>query len=206
MSTNRFQVPRLSDDGGRAEARDRLVRNAQLYRAQRLAPLRELEARFLDAKEVILQVHPKEQVDDFGSMEGIETMHLDDLDQLEKDRAPLVERVEARASDVRAEAERIRAANMTELETLRQDFNRLAARVAKLEGAGQAQLPRQDTRMSAPPILGMPGGMGRPAAVGHVGDGGVRRVGVAPATPAPAESGFSRRVQPLNVIAAPDKR
>jgi hypothetical protein len=207
--SNRFPLPRLSEDGGRAEALASLARTAAFYRAQRIAPLRELEERYLVAKDLIRQVHPNEKIDAFGSMEGIEKLYPDELDKMEEERTPLVNRIEARASEVRAEAEKIRAENLTEVESLRRDFEYLATRVAKLESAQpgrQPSLPHTRPRDSIPQILGMPGGMRRHTAAAPVSGSGVRRVRAADETAgsvaaaAPATPGFARRPHPLDVI------
>jgi hypothetical protein len=198
--------------------------NTQQFHAERAAPLRELEARFKSAREFILQHRPDEQVGGFGSIEGIETMHHDDLEILKITRGLEVKGLERRADDVQAEveeAERVRAEtqrqqNMTPLEVRIERLERanayLAHRVTKLEGGQTGRLPALPhvARSDVPQFLGMPSGLGRPAVVGTPGgSSGVRKLAAgasAPASDTPAQSGFTRWPHPLDVIGSSGKR
>lgn len=194
--------------------------NTQEDRAERwTAPLRELEVRFKRARESILQFRPDEQVDDFGSMDGIETMRWDDLEILRITRGLRVRRVEDRAGELRAkaeEAERVRAEtqrqeNMSPLEARIEKLERanayLAAEVNKLKGVQHGHLPALPhvARTDIPQMLGQPGGMGRPAA--RAAGGGDARLlqrgadaGSSASAPATTEPGFTRKQHPLEVI------
>jgi hypothetical protein len=184
-----------------------------------IASLRELEARFSNASETIRRFRPDEKIGNFPSLESIERLGLGDLGIRECFAKLAVQAVERRSDELVAEAEeaeRVRAENqrqqhMTEDQAWREKIERtlayLAAEVAKLKGAPLGRLPAQPhtTRTDVPQLLGMPGGMGRPAALRPAGDGGARRVRAADAevsvsAPAATDSGFTRKEHPLNVI------
>jgi hypothetical protein len=189
--------------------------NTQQRSADRTAPLRELEVRFKDASSFIRQSCPDEELGDFPSLQGIETMHHDDLEVLKVRCEWLVRSIERRADEIQSEAdeaERLRAENLRRLnmsptdariERLERALSSLAARVTRLDGERSGRLPGLPhvPRANIPQILGQPGGMGRPAALAAIG-GGVRRISSAPlpATDTPLASGWTPRYFPLNVI------
>jgi hypothetical protein len=192
--------------------------NAQQFRAKRIVPLTDMATRFNSARAFILQHHPDEQVGEFVSMEGLETMHHDDLEILKVRAGQIVTWAERRADEVREEvdeAERIRAEshrqqNMTEDQAWREKIERAlayqGAEIAKLKAAQLGRLPALPhvARSEVPQLLGMPRGLGRLADVSTpVASGGARRLGTGAAvssSDAPAQSGFTRRQHPLDVI------
>jgi hypothetical protein len=196
--------------------------NSQQFHAERIVPLPGLETRFNNARAFILQHRPDEQVGEFVSMEGIETMHHDDLAILKVRAGQIVRWTERRADEVRAEADeadRVRAEserrqNMSPLEAKVEALERanahLAARVTKLEGGQTGRLPAPPhvARGNIPQILGQPGGMGRPAAMGPGGGGDVRKLssGVATSAPEAPWAGVPRRQNPLDVIASSGRK
>jgi hypothetical protein len=199
--------------------------NTQQFYAERIVPLPGLETRFNNARAFILQHRPDEQVGGFVSMEGIETMHHDDLAILKVRAGQIVRWTERRADELRAEAdeaERVRAEsqrqqNMSPLEAKVERLERavayLAAEITKLKGApGRLPALPHVARANIPQILGQPGGMGRPAAMGPGGGGDVRRLArgadasASASAPSTVEQGFTRRQHPLDVIGSSGRR
>jgi hypothetical protein len=189
--------------------------NNPQFHAKRIAPLPELEARFNDARAFIQQHHPDEEVSEFVSMEGLETMHHDDLAILKVKAELTVQWTERRANEVQAEleeAEAVRAESLrrqnqspteARFERIERDIARLAGEIAKLKGVQPGrQLPAPYVaRADVPQLLGQPGGMGRGVARPPAG-GGVRKLGTGVSASASdaAEAGFTRKQHPLNVI------
>ena len=180
-----------------------------------IASLRELEARFKNAEQTIRQYRPDEQIGDFPSMEGVETIGSGDLGIRECLAKLAVQAVERRSNELVAEAEeseRVRAEslrqqNMSPLEAKVEMLERAlayqGAELAKLKGVQSGHLPRLPhvPRADTPQMLGLPKGMGRHP-VGQTAGSGVRKI----ATNAPSSepdamgAGFTRRIHPLNVI------
>jgi hypothetical protein len=183
-----------------------------------IASLRSLEHRFKNAAETIRQYRPNEEIGDFPSLEGIETMGPGTLGVCEVMCELAVKVAERRADELLTEAEdveRVRAENLrrqnqspleAKVEALERALAYQGAEIAKLKGVQHGQLPAPPhvARAEVPQFLGMPGGMGRHAVVGAPGDsGGVRKLGTSAAVPASDtsdQSGFTRREHPLNVI------
>jgi hypothetical protein len=190
--------------------------------AKRLAEMRELEVRFSNAGKTIRQFRPDEEIGDFPSLEGIETMHWGDLGVLETQGKIAVMLIERRANGLQAEAEEaeraraenLRRQNMNPLEAKVERLERAlayqGAEIAKLKGVQHGQLPALPhlSRAEVPQFLGMPSGLGRHGVAGPAGSGGgVRKIaGGTPAADAPIESGVTRREHPLNVIGGSGRR
>jgi hypothetical protein len=189
-----------------------------------ITSLRSLEARFKNASETIRQYRPDEQIGDFPSLEGIETLGSGDLGIRECFAKLAAQAVERRSDQLLAEAEE---AERVRAETLRrQDMSPLEAKIEKLEralayqGAELAKLKGTQTgrlpalphisRTEVPQFLGMPSGMGRHGIVGAPGgSGGVRKLGTGAAVPvsdAPVQSGFASKQHPLEVIGGSGRR
>jgi hypothetical protein len=189
-----------------------------------IASLRELEARFSNASETIRRIRPDEQIGNFPSLEGIETLGSSDLGIREVFAKLAVHAVEQRADEFLAEAEeaerlhaeRLRQQNMSPLEAKIEKLERAlayhGAEIAKLKGVHHGQLPALPhvSRSQVPQFLGMPSGMGRHGIVGAPGgNGGARKLGTsatAPVSNAPAQSGFASKQHPLEVIGGSGRR
>jgi len=179
-----------------------------------IANVREMETSFKQEREFIQQHRPNEQVGIFPQLDGIETMGIVDLELLKTSCWAACKIIQRHADKVHAEAgeaERIRAEqNMTEVEALRRAVYHLAARVTKLEGEQTGRLPGLPhvARAEIPQIVGQPAGVGRHAALGPSGGGGVRKLGTngIPTADAPGDAGFTRRQHPLDVIGSSGRR
>jgi hypothetical protein len=188
-------------------------------RRRLIASLRSLEARFKSASEAIRQHCPDEQIGDFPSLEGIETLGSGELGVREVFGRLAVKVTEDRAEELlaeadaaeRAHAETLRRQNQSPLEARIEKLERALAyqgtEIAKLKGTHTGQLPALPhvSRSEVAQFLGMPSGMGRHAVAGP--GGGVRKLGSgAPASDAPIESAFTRRQHPLDVIGGSGRR
>jgi hypothetical protein len=188
-----------------------------------IASLRELEARFSNASETIRRIRPDEQIGNFPSLEGIETLGSGELGVREVFCRLAVKVIEQRAEDLFAEAEqaeRVRADNLRQqnqsplearIEKLERALAYQGAEIAKLKGVHHGQLPALPhvSRSQVPQFLGMPSGMGRHGVAGPAGSGsGVRKLGTGNSGSAPdtAGTGFARKPHPLNVIGGGGKR
>jgi hypothetical protein len=185
---------------------------------KQIASLRSLEHRFNSAAETIRQYRPDEEIGDFPSLEGLETMGPGTLGVCEVMCGLAVKVAERRADELVAEAEeaeRIRAETLrrqnqspleAKVEALERALAYQGAELAKLRGAQQPSAS-QGTRARPPQFLGMPGGMGRPP-VGQTAGSGVRKIGTNGSASAPdaAGDGFTRRIHPLNVIGGGGRR
>jgi hypothetical protein len=181
-----------------------------------VASVRSLEQRFKIASKTIRQYRPNEEIGDFPSLEGLETMGPGTLGLCEVTCELAVKVAERRADELLAEAEeaeRVRAENlrrqnMSPLEARMEKLERAlayqGAELAKLRGPQTARLPAlpYTPRAEVPQFLGMPSGMGRHAVVGAPGaGGGVRKIGSGALASAPdTGAGFTRRQHPLDVI------
>jgi hypothetical protein len=177
-----------------------------------------MEAAFRSEREFILQHRSDEQVGDFPSLEGIETMSYADL-EIRKVLCELaIRHVERRADEIErdlkeaenARAETLRRENQSPLEAKVEALERanayLASRVSKLEAA--LRPPASHVAPArAPQMLGPPGGMGRPP-VGQTAGSGVRKLGSngSASEPDPAGAGFTRRQHPSEVIGGGGRR
>ena len=113
------------------------------------------------------------RLSDFGSIEGTEKMHHDDVEILKIMRELAVKSIEARAEELRGEAEeaeRVRAEsrrrqNLSPLEAKVERLERAlayqGAELSKLRGVQSGFLPGLPhvARAVAPQMLGLPGGM-----------------------------------------------
>jgi hypothetical protein len=183
-----------------------------------IASLRNLEARFVNASETIRQYHPDEQIGNFPSLEGIETAGSGKLGVREVFCRLAVKVIEQRAEDLMVEAEqaeRIRAEGLrrqnqspleTKVEALERALAYQGAELAKLRGVQQPPLSHR-APARAPQMLGLPGGMGRPA-VGQTAGSGVRKIGSngSVSEPDAMGAGFTRRIHSLNVIGGSGRR
>jgi hypothetical protein len=203
--------------------------NTQLHDADWTAPLRELiaslrelETRFKHAGQTIRQYRPDEQIGNFPSLEGIETMGSGDLGIRECFAKLAVQAVERRADELVAEAEeaeRIRAETLrrqtmspmeAKIEKLERALAYQGAEIAKLKGTQTGRLPALPhvPRAEVPQFQGMPGGVGRHGVTGAPGgSGGVRKIAAGAPSPETAfESGVTRRQHPLGVIGSSGRR
>jgi hypothetical protein len=174
-----------------------------------IASLRDLEARFNSTAETIRQHRPDEEIGDFPSMEGIETMSSGDLGTRECFAKLAVRVIEQRAEQLVAEAEqaeRMRAEslcrqNMCPLEAQVEALKRAVA--YQLRGVQSGSLPGLPhvARAVTPQMLGLPGGMGRHP-VSQTAGSGVRKIGTNGSVSGPdgAGAGFARKVHPLELI------
>ena len=145
-------------------------------------------------------------------------MRYADLDVLKVLCGLAVRHVELRAGEVQAEveeAEKIRREqNMTAEEAWRKSVDRaiayLAAEITKLKGVHLGRLPALPhvARENVPQLLGQPGGMGRPAAMGPGGNGGARKLGssVSASAPEAAWANVNHGQHPLEVIGGSGRR
>jgi hypothetical protein len=187
---------------------------------KQIASLRSLEHRFNSAAETIRQYRPDEEIGDFPSLEGLETMGPGTLGVCEVMCGLAVKVAERRADELVAEAEeaeRIRAETLrrqnqspleAKVEALERANQYLAAEVTKLKGALRPTTP-QFARSEVPQFLGMPRGMGRHGVTGPAGsNGGARKIGTGAsvASPDAMAAGFTRRIHPLNVIGGGGRR
>lgn len=191
------------------------------------APLREMidllfkmQVTFGQEREFILQHYPKEDIGEFPPLNDIQGLNYRDLDVRKVFCELALRRVERRARDVQAEvdeAERNRAEqNMTEEQAWRKSVDRaiayLAAEITKLKGVHLGRLPALPhvARENVPQLLGQPGGMGRPAAMGPGGNGGARKLGSSVSALAPetawANANVNRGQHPLEVIGGSGRR
>jgi hypothetical protein len=187
-----------------------------------IASLRELETRFKNAAKTIGQYRPDEQIGNFPSLEGLETMGSGTLGVCEVMCELAVKVAERRADELLAEAEeaeRVHAENLrrqsqspleAKVEALERAVAYQGAEIAKLRGTPTARLaPLPHTpREEVPQFQGMPRGMGRHGVAGPSGSGGVRKLGTSgiSTADAPAEAGFTRRQHPLDVIGSSGRR
>ncbi|HEY0909173.1 MAG TPA: hypothetical protein VGD75_02960 [Bradyrhizobium sp.] len=177
-----------------------------------IAALRKLEARFTSASETIRQIRPDEPIGNFPSLEGIETAGSGELGVREVFCRLAVKVIEQRAEDLLAaaeQAERVRAENQrrqnmspleVDIEGLKRALAYQGSELAKLRGAQQP--PSSHVAPSrAPQMLGLPGGVGRPA-VGQTAGSGVRKLGTSNSGSGPdaTAAGFTRRIHPLEVL------
>jgi hypothetical protein len=200
---------------------DTSMSNADEFHAKRIAPLRDLAARFRSAGEIIQRLRPAEPIGDFPSLEGADVMHHGDFGVLEVQCGLAVKFIEQRANALQDEAEEadrlraesVRRQNMTEDEAWREKIERAlayqGAEIAKLKGEKQGRLPALPhvSRAEIPQFQGMPRGMGRHGVAGPSGSGGVRKLGTndSPIPEVPSETGFTRRPHPLDVIGTPGR-
>jgi hypothetical protein len=198
--------------------------NAQEFHAKRIAPLRDLEARFKTASEIIQQLRPGERPGEFPSLDGTDAMHHGEFGVLEVQCELAVKFIERRAGqlqDEAEEAERLRAENlrrqnMTEDQAWREKIERAlayqGAEIAKLKGVQHGQLPALPhvSRSEVPQFLGMPSGMGRHGIVGAPGgNGGARKLGTGAAVPvsdSSVQSVSASKQHPLEVIGGGGRR
>jgi hypothetical protein len=191
---------------------------------ERISSLRSLEARFKNASEAIRQHRPDEQIGDFPSLEGIETLGSGELGVREVFGRLAVKVAEDRAEELLAEAaeakrvhaETLRRQNQSPLEARIEKLERAlayqGAELAKLKGTQTGQLPALPhvSRSEVPQFLGMPSGMGRHGIVGAPGgNGGARKLGTGAAVPvsdSSVQSGFASKQHPLEVIGGRGRR
>jgi len=187
-----------------------------------IASVRSLEQRFRNAAKTIRQYRPNEEIGDFPSLEGLETMGSGTLGVCEVMCELAVKVVERRADELLAEAEeaeRVRAESLrrqsqspleAKVEALERAVAYQGAELAKLRGPQTARLPAlpHTPRAEVPQFLGMPKGMGRHADLGASGaGGGVRKISSGAAASSPdTGAGFTRREHPLNVIGGSGRR
>jgi hypothetical protein len=81
------------------------------------------------------------------------------------------------------------------------------AELAKLRGVQSGSLPALPhvAPARAPQMLGLPGGLGRPA-VGQTAGSGVRKIGSNGSEPDAMGAGYTRRIHPLEVIGGGGRR